>query len=169
MCIQSYVYIKVMCTHVHTWKNPPLTVIMAEECVSNVYTVLLQNVWRMCSSEEFVLPKNAWRMCIQSYVHIKVMCTHVNTWKSLFLIVIMAEECVRNVYTVLLQNIWKICSSEECVLLKFWRMYSSEECVENVYTVRARRVKAVPQEVGGWGRDPKKSTGRDWGMGSSNI
>ena len=25
------------------------------------------------------------------------------------------------------------------------------------------------REVGGWGRDPKKCTGRDWGMGSSNI
>jgi len=24
-------------------------------------------------------------------------------------------------------------------------------------------------EVGGWGRDPKKCTGRDWGMGSSTI
>jgi len=25
------------------------------------------------------------------------------------------------------------------------------------------------REVGGWGRDPKKCTGRDWGMGSSTI
>ena len=25
------------------------------------------------------------------------------------------------------------------------------------------------REVGGWGRDPKKSTGRNWGMGSSTI
>ena len=25
------------------------------------------------------------------------------------------------------------------------------------------------REVGGWGRDPKKGTGRDWGMGSSTI
>ena len=25
------------------------------------------------------------------------------------------------------------------------------------------------KEVGGWGRDPKKCTGRDWGMGSSTI
>jgi len=24
-------------------------------------------------------------------------------------------------------------------------------------------------EVGGWGRDPKKCTGRDWGMGSRTI
>ena len=27
----------------------------------------------------------------------------------------------------------------------------------------------VAREVGGWGRDPKKCTGRDWGMGSSTI
>jgi len=25
------------------------------------------------------------------------------------------------------------------------------------------------REVGGWGRDPKKCTGRGWGMGSSTI
>ena len=25
------------------------------------------------------------------------------------------------------------------------------------------------REVGGWGRDPQKCTGRDWGMGSSTI
>ena len=28
---------------------------------------------------------------------------------------------------------------------------------------------SIPREVGGWGRDPKKCTGRDWGMGSSTI
>jgi len=27
----------------------------------------------------------------------------------------------------------------------------------------------IQREVGGWGRDPKKCTGRDWGMGSSTI
>ena len=27
----------------------------------------------------------------------------------------------------------------------------------------------IHREVGGWGRDPKKCTGRDWGMGSSTI
>ena len=31
------------------------------------------------------------------------------------------------------------------------------------YTLCTRR------EVGGWGRHPKKCTGRDWGMGSSTI
>jgi len=32
--------------------------------------------------------------------------------------------------------------------------------LDTPYTIR---------EVGGWGRDPKKCTGRDWGMGSSTI
>ena len=27
----------------------------------------------------------------------------------------------------------------------------------------------IGREVGGWGRDPKECTGRDWGMGSSTI
>jgi len=31
------------------------------------------------------------------------------------------------------------------------------------------RVSDLYREVGGWGRDPKKCTGRDWGMGSSTI
>jgi len=30
-------------------------------------------------------------------------------------------------------------------------------------------LRVVRGEVGGWGRDPKKCTGRDWGMGSSTI
>jgi len=30
-------------------------------------------------------------------------------------------------------------------------------------------VQGLLGEVGGWGRDPKKCTGRDWGMGSSTI
>jgi len=30
-------------------------------------------------------------------------------------------------------------------------------------------VSSTRGEVGGWGRDPKKCTGRDWGMGSSTI
>ena len=34
-----------------------------------------------------------------------------------------------------------------------------------IYTVGSE----VLREVGGWGRDPKKCTGRDWGMGSSTI
>ena len=32
---------------------------------------------------------------------------------------------------------------------------------------RPRRM--MEREGGGWGRDPKKCTGRDWGMGSSTI
>jgi len=33
----------------------------------------------------------------------------------------------------------------------------------------ARLTRTLLREVGGWGRDPKKCTGRDWGMGSSTI
>ena len=47
-----------------------------------------------------------------------------------------------------------------------------------IYTymyINGRNERAMPsdgeahREVGGWGRDPKKCTGRDWGMGSSTI
>ena len=33
----------------------------------------------------------------------------------------------------------------------------------------ASHIDAPHREVGGWGRDPKKCTGRDWGMGLSTI
>ena len=44
---------------------------------------------------------------------------------------------------------WPPCSTTQVVLVMFRFLYS--------------------REVGGWGRDPKKCTGRDWGMGSSTI
>ena len=37
------------------------------------------------------------------------------------------------------------------------------------YHRRRALTQRVSWEVGGWGRDPKKCTGRDWGMGSSTI
>jgi len=36
-------------------------------------------------------------------------------------------------------------------------------------THSSTHVSTHSREVGGWGRDPKKCTGRDWGMGSSTI
>ena len=43
-------------------------------------------------------------------------------------------------------------------------------CVLEFISVRPRWPRAMARrEVGGWGRDPKKCTGRDWGMGSSTI
>ena len=38
-----------------------------------------------------------------------------------------------------------------------------------VQGVRSLSQNSSIREVGGWGRDPKKCTGRDWGMGSSTI
>ena len=36
-------------------------------------------------------------------------------------------------------------------------------------TIQTGLSRMIKGEVGGWGRDPKKCTGRDWGMGSSTI
>ena len=45
--------------------------------------------------------------------------------------------------------------------------------IESLYKYQQKaftNLNRKPQgEVGGWGRDPKKCTGRDWGMGSSTI
>jgi len=50
-------------------------------------------------------------------------------------------------------------------------MYMSHKlCVYASQTTCMRWMSGrVQGEVGGWGRDPKKCTGRDWGMGSSTI
>ena len=37
-----------------------------------------------------------------------------------------------------------------------------------IHIIRERKM-VSRGEVGGWGQDPKKCTGRDWGMGSSTI
>ena len=41
--------------------------------------------------------------------------------------------------------------------------------LDNIWLTSWVPVGAVRGEVGGWGRDPKQCTGRDWGMGSSTI
>jgi len=51
--------------------------------------------------------------------------------------------------------------------------YMNESChiwmSHAIYERVFARVNVSSGEVGGWGRDPKKCTGRDWGMGSSTI
>jgi len=47
---------------------------------------------------------------------------------------------------------------------RFWCFCAYEER-ESAHVCERER----EREVGGWGRDPKKCTGRDWGMGSSTI
>jgi len=50
-------------------------------------------------------------------------------------------------------------------------IFSKETCNFKEPTNRSRPIMLshIAREVGGWGRDPKKCTGRDWGMGSSTI
>ena len=51
----------------------------------------------------------------------------------------------------------------------YTKMYTN---VKETYTIKLGQPDSTPRsggEVGGWGRDPKKCTGRDWGMGSSTI
>ena len=45
----------------------------------------------------------------------------------------------------------------------------ARELAAKIYGIVAILAFACGREVGGWGRDPKKCTGRDWGMGSSTI
>jgi len=41
--------------------------------------------------------------------------------------------------------------------------------MNHTHTTQCTVQKEYRREVGGWGRDPKKCTGRGWGMGSSSI
>ena len=47
-------------------------------------------------------------------------------------------------------------------LMSLFKCVSQKETHTAIHSV-------LDREVGGWGRDPKKCTGRDWGMGSSTI
>jgi len=96
---------------------------------------------------------------------------HYSIYACLFDICVSVYSCVTCVYlstppsnrifirtpiTPTTLIIWSVCH-DICVSI-----YS---CVTRVHpsTTLSNR------EVGGWGRDPKKCTGRDWGMGSSTI
>ena len=55
---------------------------------------------------------------------------------------------------------------------KRWDIVSECRCtylIDTYISSCSRIARATEREVGGWGRDPKKCTGRDWGMGSSTI
>jgi len=56
---------------------------------------------------------------------------------------------------------------DESLIIFAGRSYISSSSMHDssIYLVHI----VLCREVGGWGRDPKKCTGRDWGMGSSTI
>ena len=55
-----------------------------------------------------------------------------------------------------------------CIYIYDIYMYTYIYIYVYIYTY-SETARDVMREVGGWGRDPKKCTGRDWGMGSSTI
>jgi len=52
-----------------------------------------------------------------------------------------------------------------CILIK----HTATMLCNTAATIQCNTLWHSAREVGGWGRDPKKCTGRDWGMGSSTI
>jgi len=65
--------------------------------------------------------------------------------------------CSRLFFTTC-ENMWNVKNVSRHVKCRHFT------CRETWHWMRHSR-----REVGGWGRDPKKCTGRDWGMGSSTI
>ena len=53
-----------------------------------------------------------------------------------------------------------------CLLIRHTRYQPQPTCR---YDAGLAVMRQEEREVGGWGRDPKKCTGRDWGTGSSTI
>ena len=59
---------------------------------------------------------------------------------------------------------------DSCICVaRFVHMCNMTPSYVAVCAVKQRCIHLFIGEVGGWGRDPKKCTGRDWGMGSSTI
>ena len=61
------------------------------------------------------------------------------------------------------QNLMSVSLSISVRLYHSKRIRPDQMCCSSLQHMRPNR------EVGGWGRDPKKCTGRDWGMGSGTI
>ena len=64
------------------------------------------------------------------------------------------------VKTCLIYGVLRHSVLRRCLKTVAWEIVSRQR--HSLHTVFTR-------EVGGWGRDPKKCTGRGWGMGSSTI
>jgi len=79
--------------------------------------------------------------CVFAILHVS-RCTHIN-W-------VMSRK-----WTSHATHMHESCLAYERVTSHIWNL-----CAHAIH---------VRWEVGGWGRDPKKCTGRDWGMGSSTI
>ena len=70
---------------------------------------------------------------------------------------------------IVLESQWERCPTSFCHISvkRDVQALSFERAFENVSEIVLKSQQE--REVGGWGRDPKKCTGRDWGMVSSTI
>jgi len=98
---------------------------------------------------------------IYIYIHIYIYTyVYIHTTYMMYYIHTAYVMCSK-LYTVYVYTVYTHTHDLYTRLLYTHDLYTYESCVYSTHV--------CIREVGGWGRDPKKCTGRDWGMGSSTI
>ena len=103
------------------------------------------------------------RMCDMTlWLHSPCYLTHPYVWHDSFACVtwLIQQYCLRDTSHL---QVW-----HDSFIGVTWRIHMCDTLFQQ-YCLRDTSNSHVQREVGGWGRDPKKCTGRDWGMGSSTI
>jgi len=106
----------------------------------------------------------SWLICVCTCVMqcVAVCCSVLHVYTYIYVCVYVYTYIIVCVHVLLCAHleilVWLILASRETILMYVY-----------IYTNVLRLYVHLHWEVGGWGRDPKKCTGRDWGMGSSTI
>ena len=121
------------------------------ECViALVCTILVTRMHELCPTYERVMAHT---------------CFATQIWRSPATMEKSCDLCVRDLCVcdlcVCVLSVCDLCLCVICVCV----ICVCAICVRDDLCVRDD----TNREVGGWGRDPQKCTGRDWGMGSSTI
>ena len=132
-------------------------------------------VWHSwCSWVKWLVPK-----CDRMYSRLGIMCdmTHSDVWQGSFAyhVTYGRSQWIKwliSKYDRMYSWLRNICDTLQraatpCNTQQHPAAFYIPCCRPHEYVLLC--IIPVYGEVGGWGRDPKKCTGRDWGMGSSTI
>jgi len=155
-CTHVYIYIY-MCTNMCVYSYIKYVCIFVHK---RLLLYVCTRIWRLCTN-----------MCVHEYV-----CIFVH--KRLF----TCSSCHKasmphpiqiyiHVYFIYIHMYIYTCAHIHIHVYTYIRtMHVYSQILVERLTYTPKGLSASPHsEVGGWGRDPKKCTGRDWGMGSSTI
>ena len=142
MCVLCFICMNIH-IHAHIYKR---IVSIAQKCM---------HTFTHCTKKDTYIYTCVYKN-VYIHLHMCISYTREHTYTCTYVLVYRVYPIQIHTYIFTHVYILSVCAYIHMHICK------STSCLshKNVY---------VYGEVGGWGRDPKKCTGRDWGMGSSTI